>query len=116
MCKINEQDDQRWSTRRRVEIGAHLTDALGLAFDATLINISEDGFAIHTVVERDFTRDAVHTMRVLGLEPRTAQVVWSRHGIAGFVFCEPLSPAVVQGLIVKSMHIRLIGRFVHATR
>lgn len=96
-----------------MEIGVRITDTLGSTFDATLKDASEEGFAIRTVLSHEFVREALYTMKVVGLEPRTAYLIWSCNDRAGFVLSKPLSSAIVQALVLKSMHARFISRLLN---
>jgi hypothetical protein len=65
--------------------------------EAIVLNISESGCRLDSRAElEEGTRVWV---RLPGLEPWEARVVWTRGGSAGCRFAQPLHPAVVQRLI-----------------
>ncbi|MFO6447116.1 PilZ domain-containing protein [Erythrobacter sp. NE805] len=99
--------DRRWALRRKLELPADLKDADGHTHAATIVDISEEGCRIETASGREIDRHRLHTVKITGLEAIPAYVSWSRESSAGLTFAEPLHPAVVQNLVVKSLYARL---------
>lgn len=99
--------DRRWAQRRSVEMDVVLTDPEGLSCAATVTDISEDGCMIRMASEHDFAPDSLHTIKVSGYRAISGYVIWCSGGKAGLAFSEPLNPAQVQELVMKSHYTRI---------
>lgn len=102
--------DRRWAMRRGVELEADLTDSTGRAFAARITDISEEGCTIRMLAPVEPDRDRLHEIKITGLEPLGAYVVWSGDGKAGLVFSTPLHSLTVRSLVTKSLYARLSRR------
>ncbi len=102
--------DRRWALRRGIELSADITDAAGVAFAARVVEISEEGCRIRTSRAPELNRDLVHEIKVTGLEPVGAYVVWASGDDVGLAFSKPLDPLTVRSLVTKSVYARLSRR------
>lgn len=116
MQELGLQGDKRWALRRHIEVDATLTDPDGLVFSVNLTNISEEGCAIRTTSRVELARDVIHSLKVTGLGPLPCHLVWLSDNKAGLAFCESLHPAIVQNLVMKSLHARIILRMAQPER
>lgn len=104
------KQDRRWSMRRSIDLDVELTDLDGLSYAAKLTDISEEGCLIRTLSGNDLVHDRLHTIKITGHEAVTGCVAWSEKGKAGLTFSEPLDPATVQSLVMKSLYSRMSRR------
>jgi hypothetical protein len=107
------QPDRRWALRRGVELDADLTDSNGMSCAAQVIDISEEGCMLRLFSRTELERDLVHTIKVTGLEALSGYVIWCSGGRAGLTFSEPLHPATVQNLVMKSHYGRISRHMAH---
>ena len=105
--EADEDRDRRWALRRSVEIDFDLSDGEGLSCAATVTDISEDGCMIRVAPEHDLVPDRLHTIKVTGVRVLSGHVIWCSGGKAGLAFSEPLYPAQVQDLVMKSHYTRI---------
>ncbi|HEY6964278.1 MAG TPA: PilZ domain-containing protein [Erythrobacter sp.] len=99
--------DRRWALRRNIELAADLSDSSGMICAALLTDISEEGCMIRLAKGQDLVRDRLLMIKVSGLEALAAYVIWCAEGKAGVAFSEPLHPATVQNLVMKSHYARI---------
>lgn len=104
------QPDRRWSQRRGIELDADLTDSSGFTVPVRVTEISEEGCRIRTVSAPELERDLLHSIKITGLDPIGAYVIWSSEDGAGFTFSTPLDPITVRSLVTKSLYARLSRR------
>lgn len=99
--------DRRWALRRSIELAADLSDSSGMTCAALVTDISEEGCMIRFAKGQDLVRDRLHSIKISGLEALSAYVIWCAEGKAGVAFSEPLHPATVQNLVMKSHYARI---------
>lgn len=104
------QPDRRWAMRRSIELDADLTDAAGVPCAVKVTNISEEGCMVRMLSGREPERHLLHEIKITGLEPLGAYVIWSKEGRAGLAFSTPLHPMTVRSLVTKSLYARLSRR------
>jgi hypothetical protein len=104
------QPDRRWAQRRGIALDADITDRSGFTLPARITDISEEGCRIRTFSAPALERDLLHTIKITGLEPVGAYVIWTREDGAGFTFSTPLDPATVRSLVTKSLYARMSRR------
>lgn len=104
------QPDRRWAMRRSIELDADLTDSAGVPSAVKVTDISEEGCMIRTLSGREPERHLLHEIKITGLDPLGAYVVWSGEGKAGLTFSTPLHPLTVRNLVTKSLYARLSRR------
>ena len=90
----------RKSERVPVELGAGLRQRGASGVSVQIMDLSIDGFRVATHLEL-FPGTQVW-LRLPGLEPCHAQVVWAEGHYLGCVFERPLHPAVLQMIIDKA--------------
>jgi len=110
------QPDHRWALRRGIELSADVTDSSGFTFAARITEISEEGCRIRTYSAPALNRHLLHEIKVTGLEPLGAYVVWASEEDVGLTFGTPLDPQTVRGLVTKSLYARLSRRMARAGR
>lgn len=110
MNEITAHADRRWALRRTIDLTADVTDPDGARFRAKIMDISEDGCMLRTWPGCAFDRDRLYTIKVTGLSGLVGYVIWSAEGRTGIAFGEPLHPANVQNLVMKSHHSRISRR------
>ncbi|WP_285710492.1 PilZ domain-containing protein [Erythrobacter oryzae] len=108
--------DRRWALRRGIELTADVTDSTGFAFAARVIEISEEGCRLRTSAVPELNRDLVHQIKVTGLEPVDAYVVWTNGDDVGLTFGAPLDPVTVRSLVTKSLYARLSRRMARSAQ
>ncbi len=101
------EPDRRWAIRRSIDLDADLTDTAGMQCTAKVIDISEEGCMIRFHSGRNLERHLLHSIKVTGLEALSGYVIWCADGRAGLVFSEPLNPATVQNLVMKSLYAKI---------
>lgn len=99
--------DRRWAFRRSVELEADLIDSADLRYVAMVTEISEEGCAIRVSPDQVLVRDRLHSIKIVGLDALRGYVVWCSDGKAGMTFSEPLDPATVSDLVMKSHYARI---------
>ena len=90
----------RKSERVPVELGAGLRQRGASGVSVQIMDLSTDGFRVATHLEL-FPGTQVW-LRLPGLEPCHAQVVWAEGHYLGCAFERPLHPAVLQMIIDKA--------------
>ncbi|MCM0000664.1 MAG: hypothetical protein NBV68_14885, partial [Erythrobacter sp.] len=78
--------DRRWAQRRCIELAADLTDSSGFTIAAKVTEISEEGCRIRTYSAPALDRDLHHEIKITGLDPIGAYVIWTSEDCAGFTF------------------------------
>lgn len=111
-----QRADRRWALRRGIELAADVTDSSGFSFPARIVEISEEGCRLCTYDAPVLDRDQLHTIKVTGLEPLGAYVVWASGEDVGLTFATPLDPVTVRSLVTKSLYARLSRRLARAGR
>ena len=101
MFEPDAYSERRWATRHRVDFDVELTDSCGLSYTGEVINISEDGCSVRLSSQGHLVRNRLHTIKIMGLEPLTAYVIWSSEGKAGLNLSKPLEAAIVQLLAMN---------------
>lgn len=101
------EPDPRWAIRRSIDLDADLTDSAGMRCTAKVTDISEEGCMIRLPSGRILERHLLHSIKVTGLEALSGYVIWCADGKGGLVFSEPLSPAMVQNLVMKSLYAKI---------
>ena len=102
--------DRRRAQRRGIELDADVTDPSGFTVVAKITEISEEGCRIRTFSAPALDRDLLHTIKITGLDPIDAYVIWTSEDGAGFAFSTPLDPITVRSLVTKSLYARLSRR------
>ena len=102
--------DRRWALRRSVELEADLTDTADLRYAAKVTEISEEGCTIRISSGQMLVRDRLHTIKITDLDALSGYVIWCSDGKAGMTFSEPLHPATVSDLLMKSHYARISRR------
>jgi hypothetical protein len=93
---------RRASERRDVSIPAVLRDGKGQNWDGTIINISEQGCGVQVAGHHPPEEGAILTVRFGGLEAQAACTAWSKEGLAGFSFMNPLYPAILEDIVTRN--------------
>lgn len=104
------EPDRRWALRRGIEITADVTDSSGFTFAARITEISEEGCRLHAHAASALNRDLLHEIKVTGLDPVGAYVIWASGDEVGLTFSTPLDPVTVRNLVTKSLYARLSRR------
>lgn len=92
--------DGRRAERRIVNLAAHLRDPGARLMDVDVINLSVTGFMAES--ESGLEEGANVWLKLPGLEPQSARVVWVEGTRAGFEFASPLHPATLDLLVAAS--------------
>lgn len=108
--------DRRWSQRRGIDLDADLTDSTGFTLVARITEISEEGCRLRTSSAPALDRDLLQEIKITGLDPIGAYVIWISEDGAGFTFSTPLDPMTVRSLVTKSLYARLSRRIVPTQR
>ena len=108
--------ERRWALRRGVDLAADVSDASGASFAARITEISEGGCRIRIASAPALSRDLPHEIKVTGLEPLGAYVVWASKDDVGLAFSTPLDPLTVRSLVTKSLYARLSRRMAGSGR
>jgi hypothetical protein len=109
------EPDRRWALRRSVELDADLTDTAELTYAAKVTEISEEGCTIRISSGQMLVRDRLHTIKIMGLDALSGYVIWCSDGKAGMTFSEPLHPATVSDLLMKSHYVTISRRMAGKT-
>jgi len=104
------QPDRRSAQRRGIELDADVTDPSGFTIVARITEISEEGCRIRTYSAAALDRDVPHEIKITGLDPIGAYVIWTSEDGAGFTFSTPLDPITVRSMVTKSLYARLSRR------
>lgn len=89
----------RKSERVPVEFGAGLRQRGASGVSVQVMDLSTDGFRVATHLELATGTDV--WLRLPGLEPFHAKVMWSQGHLVGCAFERPLHPAVLDMLVRK---------------
>ena len=89
----------RKSERVALEIGAGLRQRGGTGVGIQIMDLSTDGFRASTHLQLEKGSDV--WLRLPGLEPYHAKVMWSKGAFIGCAFERTLHPAVLQMIVRK---------------
>ena len=95
-----QQAKGRRADRVPVELGAGLRQRGASGVSVQVMDLSTDGFRVATHL--DLPAGADVWLRLPGLEPCHARVVWSEGHLVGCAFLRALHPAVLQMIIGKA--------------
>jgi hypothetical protein len=95
-----QQRKGRRADRVSIELGAGLRQRGASGVSVQIMDLSTDGFRVATHLELYAGTDV--WLRLPGLEPCHARVVWSEGHLVGCAFVRPLHPAVLQMLVGKA--------------
>jgi hypothetical protein len=87
----------RRAERRIVNLAARLRDPGATVSEIEVLNLSTDGFMAQGDVALESGAHA--WLKLPGLEPQNAKVVWVEDGKYGFEFTNPLHPATLELLV-----------------
>jgi len=90
----------RKSERVALEIGAGLRQRGGTGVSIQILDLSVDGFRASTHLQMEKGSDV--WLRLPGLEPYHAKVMWTKGNFIGCAFERPLHPAVLEMIVKKS--------------
>ena len=90
----------RRSERVPIDLGAGLRQRGAAGVSVQIMDLSTDGFRVATHL--DLAAGADVWLRLPGLEPCHARVVWSEGHLVGCAFVRSLHPAVLQMIIGKA--------------
>lgn len=90
----------RKSERVALEIGAGLRQRGGSGVSISIVDLSVDGFRASTHLNLDKGADV--WLRLPGLEPYQARVMWIKGNFVGCAFDRPLHPAVLDMIVKKA--------------
>jgi hypothetical protein len=94
------QPKGRRADRMQIELGAGLRQRGASGVSVQIMDLSTDGFRVATHL--DLATGADVWLRLPGLEPCHARVVWSEGHLVGCAFVRALHPAVLQMIIGKA--------------
>ena len=89
----------RKSERVKLELGAGLRQRGGTGVAIQILDLSTDGFRATTHLQLEKGSDV--WLRLPGLEPYHAKVMWSKGAFIGCAFERPLHPAVLDMIVRK---------------
>ena len=89
----------RKSERVSLELGAGLRQRGGTGVGIQIMDLSTDGFRAQTHLQLEKGSDV--WLRLPGLEPYQAKVMWSKGAFIGCAFERPLHPAVLDMIVRK---------------
>ena len=96
--------ERRWTPRAAVSIPAALRERGRVRCDVEVLNLSTAGCAIHSSRP---VRVGDHSWIMLPtLESWDARIAWSKSGLCGLDFTEPLHPAVAEMIIRRGADVR----------
>ncbi len=95
-----QQRKGRKVDRVSIELGAGLRQRGASGVSVQIMDLSTDGFRVATHLELYPGTDV--WLRLPGLEPSHARVVWSEGHFCGCAFVRPLHPAVLQMIVAKA--------------
>jgi hypothetical protein len=90
----------RKSRRVTLEMGAGLRQRGGTGVTIQIVDLSTDGFRASTHLQLAKGTDV--WLRLPGLEPYQARVMWAKGNFIGCAFDRPLHPAVLDMVVNKS--------------
>ncbi len=89
----------RKSERVTLAIGAGLRQRGGTGVGIQIMDLSTDGFRASTHLQLERGTDV--WLRLPGLEPYQAKVMWTKGNFVGCAFDRPLHPAVLEMIVKK---------------
>ena len=90
----------RKSERVSLELGAGLRQRGGTGVSIQILDLSVDGFRASTHLQLEKGSDV--WLRLPGLEPYHAKVMWAKGAFIGCAFERPLHPAVLEMIVKKT--------------
>jgi hypothetical protein len=90
----------RKSRRVTLEMGAGLRQRGGTGVSIQIVDLSTDGFRASTHLNLAKGTDV--WLRLPGLEPYQARVMWAKGNFVGCAFERPLHPAVLDMIVTKA--------------
>jgi hypothetical protein len=90
----------RRAERVQVALGAGLRQRGASGVTVQIMDLSTDGFRVASHLELAVGTDV--WLRLPGLEPSHARVVWSEGNFLGCAFARPLHPAVVDMVVARA--------------
>ena len=90
----------RKSERVKLELGAGLRQRGGTGVAIQILDLSTDGFRATTHLQLEKGSDV--WLRLPGLEPYQARVMWIKGNFVGCAFDRPLHPAVLDMIVNKA--------------
>ena len=90
----------RKSERVSLEMGAGLRQRGGTGVAIQIVDLSVDGFRASTHLQLAKGHDV--WLRLPGLEPYQARVMWAKGNFIGCAFERPLHPAVLEMIVKKT--------------
>ena len=90
----------RKSERVTLEMGAGLRQRGGTGVGVQIVDLSVDGFRATTHLQLEKGADV--WLRLPGLEPYQAKVMWAKGAFIGCAFERPLHPAVLDMIVTKA--------------
>ena len=90
----------RKSQRVSLEMGAGLRQRGGTGVSIQILDLSTDGFRASTHLQLAKGTDV--WLRLPGLEPYQARVMWAKGNFIGCAFERPLHPAVLEMIVKKT--------------
>ena len=91
----------RKSQRVTLEMGAGLRQRGGTGVAIQIVDLSVDGFRASTHLQLTKGHDV--WLRLPGLEPYQAKVMWAKGNFIGCAFERPLHPAVLDMIVKKAV-------------
>ena len=98
-AKPSQSLTSRKSERVSLELGAGLRQRGGTGVTIQIVDLSTDGFRASTHLQMEKGTDV--WLRLPGLEPFHAKVMWSKGAFIGCAFERPLHPAVLEMIVKK---------------
>lgn len=92
--------ERRWVIRYLYQLPAVFRAHGRNRISARILDLSKNGCRIE--LDRALAAGERVSIRLSGLESRSALVVWSKQGEAGLEFEQPLHPAVVRMLVLRA--------------
>ena len=99
-ARPKEKKADRKSQRVSLELGAGLRQRGGTGVGIQIVDLSVDGFRASTHLQLEKGSDV--WLRLPGLEPYHAKVMWSKGNFIGCAFERPLHPAVLEMIVRKT--------------
>lgn len=99
-ARPQQKKSDRKSQRVALEIGAGLRQRGGTGVAIQILDLSVDGFRASTHLQMEKGSDV--WLRLPGLEPYHAKVMWSKGNFIGCAFERPLHPAVLDMIVRKT--------------
>jgi hypothetical protein len=99
-ARPTQKKADRKSERVALELGAGLRQRGGTGVGIQILDLSVDGFRASTHLQLEKGSDV--WLRLPGLEPYHAKVMWSKGAFIGCAFERPLHPAVLEMIVRKT--------------